>query len=314
VKKDVNGKVNWFVYDFTKILSDVLAEYDNSGILLASYSHGAEIDNVISMRKNNKSYYYLTDGLGSITSIIDHSESQANTYLYDSYGSVIQKTESVSNPYGYTGRRLDDESGLMYYRARYYSPDIGRFITADPIGFLAGINLYTYSSNNPISYTDPTGKLAILAFLGVVAGIIGAILFVVKTTTFSWLTLLAAVGIMCAITKAMWDFFVALAKERCPKRKKVIDDAEKFREDVLQRLQSLEELRQNPRIQSAAENLKNFKFTPDNLSPEDRKLFENQPYIMTPEERELFNSWNRDDPIGNFLINRQLEDLRRKRE
>lgn len=64
---------------------------------------------------------------------------------------------SIGNPYYFTGRRLDSETGLYYYRARYYDSELGRFLTQDPIGYLGGINLYTYCHNNPINYIDPYG-------------------------------------------------------------------------------------------------------------------------------------------------------------
>jgi RHS repeat-associated protein len=57
----------------------------------------------------------------------------------------------------FTGREYDSETGLYYYRARYYSPQLGRFLQRDPVGYWAGINLYTYCSNNPTSWIDPFG-------------------------------------------------------------------------------------------------------------------------------------------------------------
>jgi RHS repeat-associated protein len=111
------------------------------------------------MRRGGNSYFYLRDGLGSITSLSNNSESVVNTYEYDAFGNVVNKTGSVTNPYGYTGRILDSESGLMYYRARYYDQKIGRFITADPIGLMGGINFYVYVGNNPINLVDPTGLI-----------------------------------------------------------------------------------------------------------------------------------------------------------
>jgi len=59
--------------------------------------------------------------------------------------------------YAYTGREWDPEIGLYYYRARYYDPKAGRFISEDPIRFLAGPNFYAYVRNNPLRWTDPTG-------------------------------------------------------------------------------------------------------------------------------------------------------------
>ena len=157
IKKDVNATVTWFVYDLGKVLPDVIGEYDGGGALIAGYTHGPGIDDIVSMRRGDSSYYYFKDGLGTITSLADNTEGVVNTYEYDAFGSVFSKTEPVVNPYGFTGRVLDNESGLMYYRMRYYDPGIGRFITADPIRFQGGINFYTYVKNNPINCIDPDG-------------------------------------------------------------------------------------------------------------------------------------------------------------
>lgn len=157
IMKDVDGVITWFVYDLMKGLPDVIAEYDGSGFGAASYTHGFGVDEIISMRRGGSSYFYLKDGLGSVTSLTASSETVVNTYEYDAFGNILSKIEAVDNPYGYTGRRLDDESGLMYYRARYYDPTIGRFINIDPIEFSGGINFYTYVLNNPINLVDPAG-------------------------------------------------------------------------------------------------------------------------------------------------------------
>jgi RHS repeat-associated protein len=67
--------------------------------------------------------------------------------------------------YGYTGREIDAESGFNYYRARYYSPEIGRFISEDPIDFAGDdLNLYKYTMNNPVLYNDPTGLFCMERF------------------------------------------------------------------------------------------------------------------------------------------------------
>lgn len=79
-------------------------------------------------------------------------------YDYDSFGNIKSTPFWVKQPYTYTARELDYETGLYYYRARYYDPKVGRFITRDPIGFGGGINVYAYVKNNPIRFKDPEGK------------------------------------------------------------------------------------------------------------------------------------------------------------
>ena len=66
-------------------------------------------------------------------------------------------TGALANPFQYTGREFDAETGLRYYRARYYEPGIGRFISEDPLGFSAGINFYEYVFNAPTNLIDPSG-------------------------------------------------------------------------------------------------------------------------------------------------------------
>ena len=64
---------------------------------------------------------------------------------------------NFKQPYTYTSREYDEETGLYFYRARYYDSTIGMFITEDPIGLLGGINLFAYVANNPMNFTDPLG-------------------------------------------------------------------------------------------------------------------------------------------------------------
>jgi RHS repeat-associated protein len=94
---------------------------------------------------------------GSVTSLSNSSGALANTYTYDSFGKLTASTGTVTNPYRYTGREVDSETGLDYYRARYYDPQVGRFISEDPMGFAAGVNVYTYALNSPTNFRDPSG-------------------------------------------------------------------------------------------------------------------------------------------------------------
>ena len=84
-----------------------------------------------------------------------------NSYSYDAYGNFESRSETVANPYAFTGREYDAESGLFYYRARYYDANTGRFISEDPIGFRSGdANFYSYVFSNPVNYRDPSGLAA----------------------------------------------------------------------------------------------------------------------------------------------------------
>ncbi len=86
-----------------------------------------------------------------------NGQSVAN-YRYGPYGESSDAT--TGNPFRYTGRYLDAETGFYYYRARYYSPTLGRFLQTDPIGSKDDLNLYAYVGGNPINASDPTGTEA----------------------------------------------------------------------------------------------------------------------------------------------------------
>ena len=126
---------------------------------VARYTQGLGIDEPLVMYRGGLSYYYNADGLGSITSLTNASGTIAATYTYDSFGKLTASTGTVTNPFRYTGREYGTDTGLYYYRARYYDSNAGRFISEDPIGFGGnGVNFYAYVLNDPTGLVDPSGE------------------------------------------------------------------------------------------------------------------------------------------------------------
>src|ERR1035437_1259485 len=152
IAKTVANTTTQYVYDGPNII----AEYDNNGSLVARYTHGPGIDEVLSVKRGGTTSYFQRDGLGSVVQTVSAS-GNTSSYKYDSYGRIISQAGSAQSLYAFTGREYDSESGLYYYRARYYNPDAGRFMSEDPIGLLGGLNQYAYVRNNPITLTDPMG-------------------------------------------------------------------------------------------------------------------------------------------------------------
>jgi RHS repeat-associated protein len=158
IEKVANGQTKRYIYDG----EDILLEYDGSNVLQARYTHGPGIDEPIAVTKGGNTFFYHQDGLGSVTDLTDSAGTTAKSYAYDAYGNILESPGAVEQPYTYTGREFDSESGLYYYRARNYDPVSGRFLQSDPVGFSGGLNLYQYVGSNPTNMVDPTGKFAMV--------------------------------------------------------------------------------------------------------------------------------------------------------
>jgi len=157
-----------FYYDGARCIE----ERDGSDVLLRQYVFGNGIDEIL-QRKDytdgavSATYYFHENSLGSIYAVTDNTGIIVEKYSYTAYGKVtikdaldvVHTTSPISNRFMYTGREWDAESGLYYYRARYYSPAMGRFLQRDSFKPDELLNLYTYVTNNPIRYTDSLGLI-----------------------------------------------------------------------------------------------------------------------------------------------------------
>jgi RHS repeat-associated protein len=142
-----------YLYDGKTLLEEV----DQTGNVLARYTQSKKIDEALAELRSGTASYYEADGLGSSTSLTNSAGTVAGTYTYDSFGLLTASSGTLINPFQYTGREADNETGLYYYRARYYNPPIGRFLSEDPIEFKGGTNFYAYVGNNPLNKRDPRG-------------------------------------------------------------------------------------------------------------------------------------------------------------
>lgn len=151
-QKTVNSVSTRFVYDGTRLI----ATYDGSGNLLDRYVHGLGVDQpCIQVSSAGVRTYSHFDRQGSVVALTNASGVIQNRITYSPYGESANLAGAI---FGYTGQRFDSETGLYYYKNRYYAPAIGRFLQPDPIGYAAGdMNLYAYVANNPMNFRDPYG-------------------------------------------------------------------------------------------------------------------------------------------------------------
>jgi len=163
-----------YIYDGEQIAL-VYKDPDASGTanpsLTNRYLYGPQVDQILADEQFvdgifDQILWPLADHLGTIRDLAlfddsTNSTSVANHRQYDSFGNLVNEShDTIDHLFGFTGREYDFETGLAYYRARYYDPAVGRFLSEDPLGFGAGdTNLSRYVSNSPLDSTDPSGRV-----------------------------------------------------------------------------------------------------------------------------------------------------------
>jgi RHS repeat-associated protein len=152
--KTAGGVTTTYVYDGSQFL-----EERPSGGSTKRYVYGPGIDQPLAQSVGGVTSYFAADHLGSVVRTTDATGAPTLTRQYDPWGNLLQG--STTSGYAFTGREWDSETGLYYYRARYYDPKLGRFISEDPSRFEGAVNFYSYVDNRPASAVDPSGLLGV---------------------------------------------------------------------------------------------------------------------------------------------------------
>lgn len=153
VKRTQGSTVEKYTHDGQDVI------LDDVNATLTKYQNGPGIDNKLKLVSGATSKYFLSDHLGTTDALTGSTGTVTDSNGYDSFGNPTNT--AFASRYQFTGREFDSFSGLQFSRARFYDPNLGRFVSEDPIGFFAGdVNLYVYVKNKPVMLRDPSGLQA----------------------------------------------------------------------------------------------------------------------------------------------------------
>lgn len=154
VSKTSGGVVTDYQWDDDQ----VVAERDGSGIIVAEYAFYPGLDQPHSVTTSAGTFVMARETPGNVIGLMPQSSNAVSAqYAYKPFGEMVRNDQTVTNSLRFQSRPYDSETGLYYFRARYYDPELGRFISEDPIGPEAGVNAYAFEGNNPINRADPSG-------------------------------------------------------------------------------------------------------------------------------------------------------------
>jgi RHS repeat-associated protein len=169
----VNGVSTAFLYDGATPVQE-----QSNGTITANMLTGLGIDEYFVRSDATGTRTLLADALGSTAALLDPAGTVQTIYTYEPFGTATAIGEANANTFQYTGRE-NDQTGLFYYRARYYKPQFQRFVNEDPIGLAGGINTYAYVYNDPLNLIDPIG----LASGSSRNGLLGSLILILQGKT-----------------------------------------------------------------------------------------------------------------------------------
>ncbi|MBV7330995.1 hypothetical protein KFU94_22695 [Chloroflexi bacterium TSY] len=165
-----------FLVDIEANFSHVVAETDETGVLVAYYVRGGDI--LLSIERPSEQRYYHGDELGSIRFLSDESGIITDSYTYTAFGERLGHAGTDPQPYQFAGEPFSSNVGFYYNRARWLDPNVGRFVGADlfegSVNIPSTLHKYVYTGNNPINKVDPGGQFSVSAAV-TVASLVGTL-------------------------------------------------------------------------------------------------------------------------------------------
>ncbi len=173
VRKEVGGRVTTFVWAGEQLLSETTTEHGISS--RTDYLQFPDLKLPLAMRINGTVHFLHTGRRAEPLCMTGPQGEVLWQARYSAFGSARIDVAKQAQPFRLAGQYFDEETGLCYVLARYYNPQLGRFLIPDPQGFAGGsLNLYTYCDGDPVNKIDPTGEFAFLAIVGIIA--VGAVI------------------------------------------------------------------------------------------------------------------------------------------
>jgi len=163
-----NSVLESYLYDGFNIV----VEKDTSGNTAKTYTRGLDasggiggiLDQNYVVSGTPVTQYFDYNDLGSVANLTTTTGATASSYNFDAFGNLLTtQAGNDTNRYLFSTKELDKRSGLYYFGARYYDPEVGRWLTPDPLGMIDGPNIYAYAQNNPINLVDPYGLKVYIA-------------------------------------------------------------------------------------------------------------------------------------------------------
>ena len=158
VKRGSKGTIHYVFEGTEPIFEKRIKDEKIKSYIYALGKHLARVDGIIG-DKGAKVYYYHTDQVGTVRAITDQNGTTVFNADYFAFGTKFVSNGDFDETHGFTGKEYDSDTELYYYNARWYDPDLGRFISEDPAADPNNPNLYSYCGNNGITRTDPTGMI-----------------------------------------------------------------------------------------------------------------------------------------------------------
>lgn len=169
-----------YVYDGNREIGSLNTAGEWEEFRLLGEGRGAELGSTVAIEIQGVCYAAVCDVRGSIGALFDQAGKLVENYRYAAFGTQLNASE-IGNPWGFSGKRVDSESGWVFFGRRHYAPALGRFTTPDPLGYVSDLNLYLFVHNNPLTHADlygyhdevtqerrrgPLGSTNIVDFLG----------------------------------------------------------------------------------------------------------------------------------------------------